>query len=227
MCGRFSQNMGAHRRAEPLFRRPNYSALVKPARYNIAPTQRVPVIVQERGTRPTVGDLHWGLVPSWAKDKTAAARLINARAETIREKPSFRDAFKRRRCVVPASGFYEWKRDPAAKTRTPHYFTGADDDLPLLFAGLWDTWAGGGEPLHSFAIVTTAANRQMAAVHDRMPAILPPESWEAWLDPDNDAPDGLLSLLVPAGENVLRHWEVGVYVNDPRHEGDRCVEKAS
>lgn len=227
VCGRFTQIIARRRQAEALLRILGLSALTGPPRYNIAPTQRVPVVTHERGTQPTFRELQWGLVPAWAKDAAMGARLINARAETIREKPSFREAFKRRRCLVPASGFYEWKRNPSAKKGTPYYFTGADEDAPLAFAGLWEAWEGGGESLHSFTIVTTGANRLMAPVHDRMPVILPPGVWAAWLDPLNRDADGLAALLAPAPEDVLQCWEVSPYVNNVRNEGERCVERVA
>ena len=149
-------------------------------RYNIAPTQKAPVVLVGHDGQPVMDELRWGLIPSWAKDVSAGVRAINARAETIAEKPTFRDAFRKRRCLVPASGFYEWRRD--GKTKTPYYFTSRKD--PIVFAGLWEQWTDGAETIHSFTIITTEANGLMAPIHDRMPVILQRGDWWTWLDPD-------------------------------------------
>ena len=226
MCGRFSQILGKHQHAARLFRTISLVDLLFAAvRCNIAPTQRVPVIIHPAGSTPRAEELHWGLVPSWSRDKTVAPRLINARAETLAEKPSFKNAFRFRRCLVPASGFYEWRRDAKAKTKTPYYFTAADEDEPLVFAGLWETWNRNGEDFRSFAIVTTEANALMSPIHDRMPAILPPAAWEQWLAPENTDTAPLKQLLLPADDGALRFWQVDGYVNNPRNVGERCLER--
>ena len=226
MCGRFSQLLGRHRHAERLFRTITLVDLLFAAvRHNIAPTQRAHVLVQPTGLTPRAEELHWGLVPAWSRDKTIAPRLINARSETLDEKPSFKNAFRFRRCLVPASGFYEWRRDAQAKTKTPYYFTAANEDEPLVFAGLWETWNTSGEEFRSFTIITTEANALMSPIHDRMPAILPPAAWEHWLNPENTDASSLKHLLRPAADGALQFWQVDEYVNNPRNTGERCLER--
>ena len=195
-------------------------------RYNIAPTQDVLVVRTARdgagaGRR---GDLmRWGLVPSWAPDRSVGNRMINARAETAAAKPAFRDAMKRRRCLVPADGFYEWKAAPGSRRKQPHLIK-MKGDRPFGFAGLWDTWWRGDEKLESFTILTTTPNEIVAPVHDRMPVIVPPEHFDRWLDPAVGAA-GVGDLLrpYPAGEmesvpagNEVNTREVG---NGPAEEG--------
>ena len=226
MCGRFSQNLGRHQRAIIFFR--NRADLALPARYNIAPTQYVPVFRQEiAGSEPEVRDLYWGLVPSWAKRMAMGSMSINARCETLAEKTTFREAFKKRRCIVPASGFYEWKVGPDKKTRIPYYFTSANEDDGLGLAGLWERWDKHGEEILSFSIITTEANALVSDVHHRMPVILPPESWAAWLDPGNTDRGGLSDLMQPAADGVLQYWQVSQYVNNPRNEGEECIRRVS
>lgn len=190
-------------------------------RYNIAPTQKAPVVLVGHDDKPVMDELRWGLIPSWAKDASVGVRAINARAETIAEKPTFRDAFRKRRCLVPASGFYEWRRD--GKTKTPYYFTSREE--PVVFAGLWERWTDGAETIYSFTIITTEANGMMAPIHDRMPVILQRSDWRTWLDPDCQDRSRLQSLLRPADEDLLESWEVGAYVNNVRHEDAECIAK--
>jgi putative SOS response-associated peptidase YedK len=194
---------------------------VKP-RYNIAPTQPVPVVLAGHDGKPVMAELRWGLIPPWAKDISVGVRAINARAETVAEKPAFRDAFGKRRCLVPASGFYEWKRE--GKTRTPYYFTSRNG--PIVFAGLWERWDGG-EIIRSFAIITTEANGLMSPIHDRMPVILRRGDWRSWIDADCRDLRHLQSLLSPAQEDALERREVGPYVNNARHEGVECINRVA
>ncbi len=194
-------------------------------RYNIAPSQSVTAIVND----PESGGisfqpLFWGLVPFWAKDKSLAMRCINARAETAHEKPAFRAAFRHRRCLVPASGFYEWRRESRAKT--PFYFAPADSAAPLALAGLWEDWTDGTGHLRSLSILTTAANAVMSPVHDRMPVIIRAESWRLWVDPKVQNPRELAPLLTPCDNALLTRREVGAYVNNARHEGAACIAPA-
>lgn len=188
-------------------------------RYNIAPTQKAPVVFTGGNGKPIMDELRWGLIPSWAKDVSTSVRAINARAETIAEKPTFRDAFKKRRCLVPATGFYEWKRE--GKTKTPYYFTSRS--RALVFAGLWERWTDGDVSILSFTIITTEANSLMAPIHNRMPVILKHDDWRAWLDPMEYDRAHLQSLLLPADDEALECWEVGPYVNNARHEGEQCI----
>ncbi|MCD8351149.1 MAG: SOS response-associated peptidase [Planctomycetaceae bacterium] len=223
MCGRFT-NIG---RAIILAYKLGLIPFPPMRRYNIAPTQSMTVAV--RGDAgPEWMDAKWGLVPSWSRDATFAARCINAKAETASEKPTYRDAFRLRRCLVPASGFYEWRREPGSKKRTPFYFSPRDGD-ELAFAGLWEVWRGGGEDSVSFTILTTAADATVAPVHDRMPVILPPDKWEAWLDPglrDAGQVDAFLHQVRDEGDGVLQSWQVGPYVNSVTNDGPHCIERA-
>ncbi len=194
-------------------------------RYNVAPTQPVGIVRYANNIgRPEWTFALWGLIPSWSKDPGIGARLINARAETAPEKPSFRAAFKRRRCLIPADGFYEWKRE--GRARQPFHFTVADG--LFAFAGLWETWTGpdGGE-IDSCTILTTEANDLVATVHDRMPVILATEDYAEWLATGQDAtPRELTSLRhllrpFPAAQMAAR--PVGKYVNSPHNEGEACI----
>jgi len=233
MCGRFTLRASAAEVAEQfaLFEAPR---LVP--RYNIAPTQPVPVVrlaahqLESRG-RPAGREtepvrefalLHWGLIPSWAKDPKIGARMINARAESVLEKPAFRQAMRRRRCLVVADGFYEWRK---AEGRKQPYFIHRQDDRPFGFAGLWESWHGAeGELLESCTIITTGPSRLLAPIHDRMPVILPAEHYERWLDPASRAEE-LQALLVPNESEPLEAYPVGSLVNSPRNDSPQCVER--
>ncbi|MBX3733747.1 MAG: SOS response-associated peptidase [Verrucomicrobiae bacterium] len=194
-------------------------------RFNIAPGQTAPVFRIEEGSLK-VATLRWGLVPSWAKDEKFAFQCINARAETVATKPAFRSAFRRRRCLVPADGFYEW--EVAAEGKRPWRFTRPDGAV-FEFAGLWEAWrdpAGDGAPIETFTVLTTTPNSLAARVHDRMPVILSGPGAHTWLDPDA-SPDALLSLLKPAPDPLLTVSRVSTYVNNSRHEGPSCIEPES
>jgi putative SOS response-associated peptidase YedK len=184
-----------------------------PLRYNLAPTQTAPVILFDGDERELIL-MRWGLIPHWAKDEKIGYRMINARAETVREKPSYRDAYASRRLIVPVSGFYEWKRDGAHKQP---YAIRHPDQSPLPFAGLWETW----HDIDTFTIITTAAKQPMRAIHDRMPLILAPDQFEEWLDPENPDPEAVLTA-VPQDE--LELVPVSDWVNNARHEGPQCLE---
>lgn len=190
-------------------------------RYNIAPTQSIATIrADEQGLR-SLDLLRWGLVPHWAKDVGIGNRLINARAETVAEKPAFRQAFSRRRCLVLASGFYEWGQTPAGKS--PFFMSPGSGEC-LAFAGLWEQWRGGGEEtLETCVIITTAANAKLAKVHERMPAILAADAQALWLaeeTPKNER----VELLKPAPEHELEVRQVRRIVNNPRNEGAELIE---
>jgi len=176
MCGRYCMT-SAPEAIRALFRyreQPNF-----PARYNIAPTQPVPIVRMADGERQ-FALVRWGLIPAWVKDSRAFALVINARGESVNEKPAFRNAMKRRRCLIPADGFYEWKE---AGGRKRPYLVRPKDGAPIAFAGLWETWMGpNGEEMETAAIVTTLASRDIAHIHDRMPVIVPPDAFDFWLD---------------------------------------------
>ncbi|MDH3647336.1 MAG: SOS response-associated peptidase [Gammaproteobacteria bacterium] len=196
-------------------------------RYNIAPTQFVPIVrADEEGTRG-ISMLRWGLVPFWAKDKSIGNRMINARAETLAEKPAFKNSFRKRRCIVPANGFYEWKKQGSIKQP---YFIGFGGDEPFGMAGLWARWrdkTNNDETLESFTIVTTIPNEAVSALHDRMPVILAPDSFSAWLAPDENDVDKLQKLLVPVPAESISIWPVSRRVNDPRNEEPDLVRPES
>ncbi len=189
-------------------------------RYNIAPTQNSLVILQEEQGSPKMQNLYWGLVPSWAKDKNIGVHSINARAETIDEKPSFREAFRQRRCLIPANGFYEWTKG----SKTPFYFSGKNENCPVVFGGLWEDWYHQDEHIRSFTIITTEANDLMSPIHDRLPVIIPPDHWERWLDLSITARGQLDDLLRPISNDYLVRYEIEIYVNNVRHEGGQCIE---
>jgi putative SOS response-associated peptidase YedK len=223
MCGRFTLRTPARDLVEvfELLREPELSP-----RYNIAPTQNVAVIRQDGKIRQ-LSLMRWGLVPTWSKDPKAGPPLINARSETIATKPSFRTAFKRRRCLIPSDGFYEWQKKADAKTKIPHYIRMAKD-CAFAFAGLWETWRGAdGSALASCTIVTTEANDLMRPLHDRMPVILPEESFAQWLDPKNENVPELESLLRPYSAAEMTAFPISTLVNSPRNECPECILPAS
>lgn len=221
MCGRFSLNRIPEELLEVLGLGPQHVQ----ERFNIAPAQEAPVAFLDEAGRPELQAFRWGLVPGWAVDPAAGVRAINARAESIADKPTFKEAFRRRRCLVPASGFYEWQRSSGGKIRTPFYFTPEQSGAALVFAGLWDEWHRGGEVLRSFTIITTEANTDMDQIHDRMPLFLLSERWRSWLDPKTERPI-LDAMLRPPKAGFLRRYEVSPYVNSVAHEGGQCIEPA-
>ncbi len=195
--------------------------------YNVAPRAEMPA-VRRRQDRKVLSKLRWGLVPSWAKDPKMGDRLINARAEEVADKPAFRTAFARRRCLVPADGFYEWQPRPGQKRKQPMFVHRCDGE-PMAFAGLWEVWRDRdvGEDadwLRTFAIMTTRPNDTLAPIHDRMPVILPESAWDTWLDPDAD-PAKLSSLLVPAPDDVIDVYPVSLLVNSAENDGPELVQR--
>lgn len=194
-------------------------------RYNVAPTNDVYVVHADGGVR-RVDAFHWGLVPRWAKDPRIGNRMINARAETLATKGAFKPAFKRRRAIVPADGFYEWRAVPGAKRKQPHFIHRPDGE-PYAFAGLWEVWKGdeADDRLRSTTIITTTANEPMAEIHDRMPVILPPSAWDEWLDPTNDDLDSLGRLLVPAPPALITMHPVSTDVGNVRNQGAHLIEE--
>jgi putative SOS response-associated peptidase YedK len=202
-------------------------SLVEPwgPRFNVAPTQLVPVVVERDGARE-LRPMVWGLVPSWASDPASGNRMINARAETVATKPAFRWAFKLRRCLILASSFYEWQEVPGAKKRQPHVI-GLASGEPFAFAGLYETWQPpeGGEAVETCTIITCAANAVMAEVRHRMPVILPPETHDRWLGSESPL-DDLQTLLVPYPGEGMRTYPVTTRVNNPRYDDQLCLTPA-
>ncbi len=193
-------------------------------RYNIAPTQTVAAVRrQQGGSRRELAWFHWGLIPSWAKDAKMAAGMINARGETIAEKPAFRTPFARRRCLVLADGFFEWKT--VGKQKQPFYFR-LQNEQPFAFAGLWEHWRGpagsDGPPLESCTIVTTTANELCRPLHERMPVILDPDDYDRWLDPQSSKED-LLAIMQPLPAELMKSELVNPRVNNARNDDAECI----
>ena len=216
MCGRYviKTPPALMRQAFGYGEQPNF-----PPRYNVAPTQPIPVVRLVDGRR-SFALLRWGLIPSWVKDPRGFSLLINARAESVLEKPAFRNAMRRRRCLIPADGFYEWKRD--GERKRPHV---ARPKGLVAFAGLWEPWMGpNGEELDTACIVTTAANRTLRSLHDRMPAVIPPEAFDLWLDCANVEAETAAALLVPAPEDLFEAYEISTAVNRTANDSTDLME---
>ncbi|MGI9646326.1 MAG: SOS response-associated peptidase [Ilumatobacteraceae bacterium] len=232
MCGRFvsstppdqlAKYFGAAAPADERLQEPNF---------NVAPTQAVYTVYEREGER-RLDTFHWGLVPFWAKDPKVGSRMINARAETLAEKNAYKRPFARRRCLIPADGFYEWKKLEGQKRKQPMYMSRIDGE-PMAFAGLWEVWRDenhlddDGEPMEllSCTIITGEPNEKVAEVHDRMPVILPPDAWDTWLDRDNDDIAALGKLLVPAPVGLIQLRTVSTEVNNVRNNGPKLIEEA-
>ena len=237
MCGRYvsatppdqlARYFGAELMVEP----PEEGDDKQAANYNVAPTQGVYTVYEAEGIR-RLDTFHWGLVPFWAKDPKIGSKMINARAETIHEKNSFKRPFAKKRCIIPADGFYEWKKVEGQKRKQPMYLTTIDGS-PFAFAGLWEVWEDqnslddAGEPLelYSVTIITGEPNDKVAPVHDRMPVMLPPNTWDAWLDRENRDLNALRGFLVPAPAELIRLHPVSTKVNNVGNNGPSLIEDA-
>jgi putative SOS response-associated peptidase YedK len=220
MCGRFAV-ISASEAVRALFgyaETPNF-----PPRYNIAPTQPIAVVRFTEGRRH-FALVRWGFIPSWVKDPRTVSLMFNARGETAAEKPAYRNAMKRRRCLVPADGFYEWKRDGDRKRP---YWVHPRQRGPIAFAGLWEAWIGpNGEEVETAAIVTTAANDTLKPLHDRMPVVIQPDAFDLWLDPNADT-QMASSLIAPAAEDLFEAYEVSGAVNRAANDGPLLLTPAS
>jgi putative SOS response-associated peptidase YedK len=194
-------------------------------RFNVAPTQDAPVVLSSSSGSREAAMLRWGLVPHWAKDLAVGASMINARAEGIESKPAFRDAIRRRRCIVPVSGFYEWKKPADGQPKQAYYIRPTGEGDVLAFAGLWESWGGGGDQpaVRTFTVITTTPNALMRSLHDRMPVILAPADIDRWLNPAIEDPARVLDLLRPAPEDALVCWPVSSRVNSPRNDEPACI----
>ena len=196
-------------------------------RWNVAPTLEVYAVANGSDGQRRLGTFTWGLVPWFATAPTGGAKMINARAETVAEKPAFRRSLERRRCILPADGFYEWLR--TGKERQPYLFTAADGSV-LAFAGLWEVWRPkddpDAEPLRTCSIITTSANDTMRPIHDRMPVVLPPQVWDQWLDPATKEAAEVLPLLVPPPDDFLVRRAVSTKVNNVKNEGAELLSPA-
>lgn len=220
MCGRFTNK----EKLEMLAAQYNAKAFKGEewqGSYNIAPTQMIPVIVDEPEGRE-IRLMKWGLVPFWAKDAKIGNSMINARAETIKEKPGFRDSFKSKRCIIPANGFYEWRKLTTAKE--PYYFSPKEG--LFSFAGLWSAWVSPESiEVETFTIITTTANKIVKPIHDRMPVIMGHNSMAAWLSPATK-PKELEELLMPCSDDQMQGYAVSKIVNSAKHNGPECIERA-
>jgi len=222
MCGRFVLTQSSEAIADTFkMEVPDFLP-----RYNIAPSSAIAAILEidEVGKREFVY-LRWGLIPSWAKDPAISYKLINARSETVSEKPSFRYAFKHRRCVILADGFYEWQRTEGSKAKKqPYYFTLKDSQF-MAFAGLWERWESSeGDLINSCTILTVGANELLQPIHDRMPVILPPPDWDTWLDKSITRGDRLQPLLKPLASELMESHAVGTKVNSPKNNTPECLQ---
>ena len=220
MCGRFALSASRQAIADhfDLAETPELGA-----RFNVAPGQAIATIsVSAEERRSVLSTRRWGLVPSWAKDEKIGNRLINARAETVAEKPSFRSALRRRRCLVPADGFYEWAGTKGAKQP---YFVGFEGRALFAFAGLWERWSDSeGEALESCTLLTTEATEPLSALHDRMPVIVDPVDYGLWMDPDVVDPDLVSPVMDRGSARALDFHPISKHVNDVRHDDPRCLE---
>ena len=219
MCGRFTQAM-SWKKLHSLYQMPRQAPLNLRARYNGAPTQEFGGCRLDAQRERAIAKLRWGLIPAWAKDEKIGARMINARAETVHEKPAFRAAFKRRRCLIPADGWLEWREEETGKQP---YFITARSREPLSFGGLWERWEREGEVIESFTIVTTAASLGLTAIHHRQPSIIRAVDFGEWLAPGTPL-DRLLAMARGAYELPFDHWRVSQRVNNPRNEGPDLVQ---
>jgi len=216
MCGRYRLSRRAEILASHFYA--EYEGMDWEARYNIAPTQTVPAIRQDPVRRASL--MRWGLVPNWTKDVTVGTSMINARSETAAQKPAFKELLQRRRCLIPADAFYEWKR--TGKSKQPFCFEMVERES-FAFAGLWDSWrTPEGTALETCTILTTKPNGLIADVHDRMPAILPAASYDLWLDPGFRDLAGTTEMLKPYDAGLMRRYPVGECVNSVANDGPEC-----
>ena len=221
MCGRFAFDATADEAQQ------SFPGFIFPAdmppRYNIAPGQPILAFIGEN----RADYFKWGLVPSWAKDIKIGNKMINARAETLAEKPAFRNAYKKRRCLIPATGFYEWQKQPDGKTKVPMHICLVSSQ-PFAMAGLWETWQSAeGQKIQTCTIVTTEPNDLMMPIHNRMPVILPPETYAIWLDPKETSADVLNGLLKPYPAANMTAHPVSTLINNPNNDTPECIKPST
>ncbi|HEX9759048.1 MAG TPA: SOS response-associated peptidase [Nitrospiria bacterium] len=222
MCGRYSQTLDVSKLIERFKVKPPPFKLSP--RYNIAPSQDAPVIVNLE--EHSLKMFRWGLIPSWAKDPSIGQKMINARLETLQEKPSFKRLIRKKRCLVISDGFYEWKKESNGKTKTPmRVFLKSRE--PFAFAGLWDTWKNAeGIETHSFTIITTEAIASIKTIHERMPVILDPKIEESWLDPELEPSQVLASLTPFPTPEKMEFYPVSKLINSPKNDLPECIDQA-
>lgn len=223
MCGRFTLTTPAGRLAEQFELTGDLPDLTPS--YNIAPTQKIAAVAENSEGERRLGRLQWGLVPRWSKDPEIGSKMINARAETVAEKNSFKSAFKKRRCLIPADGFYEWARTETGSGPKQPYYIRLETGTPYAFAGLWETWESeDGRKIHSTTIITTEANELVGEIHHRMPVLLAPESYVTWLDTSIQEPEELMPLLASYPSEQMEAYPVSTHVNKPANDDPDCVE---
>lgn len=226
MCGRFVSSTPVSKLVEQ-FLVDDVAVDEHDPSWNVAPTEEILAVAASKEGARRLGTFKWGLVPSWAKDPSIGNRMINLRAETVSEKPSFRRTLAKHRCIIPVDGFYEWKSMGKGRKKQPFYVRSRDGTV-LALAGLWEAWkekdkAGDDDWLRTCTIITTEPNQLLAPIHDRMPVVLPPDSWDTWLDRGNDDVEALAALLLPAPEDLLELYPVGADVNSVRNNGEQLV----
>jgi putative SOS response-associated peptidase YedK len=228
MCGRFVSSSPPDELAKYFDVDAVAEQVIEPS-YNVAPSQDVFVVVETGGVR-RLDRFRWGLVPFWAKDPTTGYKMINARAESVTDKNAYKRAFQKRRCIIPADGFFEWKKIPGQKTKQPYFIHRADGE-PMAFAGLWEVWRpkdapDDSEPLRTCTIITGEPNEKVADIHDRMPVMLPPSAWAEWLDRDNADVETLGKFLVPAPASLYALHPVTRAVNNVQENGPELIDPA-
>lgn len=224
MCGRFAMKAFIKKLINLLNIQKLYLTSPYNPRYNIAPTQNI-LTIQNLNNHRSLTEKHWGLIPNWAKDKSFASKMINARSESLHEKPSFKEAFKKRRCIIPASGYYEWKK--ISHKSQPYYITTQDEIIWM--AGLWDEWKNpkNGKVIQSCTIITTEANDILQTIHHRMPVILNETSLDLWLDSSVQEMDFFSNFFKPYSNKCIQIQEVKPIVNNPQNDGPECIESVS
>jgi putative SOS response-associated peptidase YedK len=222
MCGRFSLHAPESRIREA-FNLEHTEPLGLEPRYNIAPSQQIPII-RDTGTGRELVMARWGLIPGWSRESTSKYSTINARIESVAEKPSYRTPFKRRRCLIPADGFYEWKQ--VAGNKVPHHIRLKDGKIFAL-AGLWDLWEGEDGTIESCTIIVMPSNEVMKPIHERMPAIIAPAEYDGWLDARITDKQEIMQYLTSAPSSQLTAYPVTTRVNVPRHDDERCIQPAA
>jgi putative SOS response-associated peptidase YedK len=228
MCGRFVSSSPPDELAKYFDVDAVAEQVIEPS-YNVAPSQDVYVVVESGGVR-RLDRYRWGLVPFWANDPTTGYKMINARAESVTDKNAYKRAFQKRRCIIPADGFFEWKKIPGQKAKQPYFIHRADGE-PMAFAGLWEVWRPKDapedtEPLRTCTIITGQPNEKVADIHDRMPVMLPPSAWAEWLDRDNDDVETLGKFLVPAPASLYAVHPVSRAVNNVQETGPELIDPA-
>jgi len=228
MCGRFVSSSPPDELAKYFDVDAVAEQVIEPS-FNVAPSNDVYVVVETGGVR-RLDTFRWGLVPFWAKDPATGYKMINARAESVTDKNAYKRAFQKRRCIIPADGFFEWKKIPGQKVKQPYFIHRADGE-PMAFAGLWEVWRPkdapeDSEPLRTCTIITGEPNEKVADIHDRMPVMLPPSAWAEWLDRDNDDVETLGKFLVPAPASLYAVHPVSRAVNNVQENGPELIDPA-